>query len=238
MNGFCRRAAATCAATMLFMLAPMADASFHLWKINEIYSDASGNVQYIEFFTDSASQEFLTNANFSGGLQASQGGSTHTYSFPTDLSTAQHSTQNQKFLVATQGFADLNIVTPDYVVPNGFLFAPNGTIALMGADSVTYAGLGSNGTKAIDRLGSMVATTPTNFAGATGCVSIPAPTPAGPFDIDANGNVDGLTDGVLLLRYTLGLTGPALIAGAVGPCAGRSSSAAIEAYIAGQLPPP
>jgi len=230
--------AALCAASCLWGFATVAGASFHLWKINEIYSDASGNVQYIELFSDSASQEFLTFLG-TGGFKASQGGTMHSYTFSTDLpATPQHTTQNQTFLVATQGFADLNIVAPDYVVPNGFLFTPAGAIAFGIYDSVTYSGLGTNGTKAIDRLGNAVATTPTNFAGVTGCVSIPAPTPAGPFDVDGNGIVDALTDGVLLLRYTLNVRGSALIAGALGPCAGRNTANAIETYLSGQLPPP
>jgi len=162
----------------------------------------------------------------------------HSYTLATDLpATPQHTTQNQKFLVATQGFADLNIVTPDYVVPNGFLFLPGGTIAFGIYDSVTYSGLGSNGAKALDRTGAVVATTPTNFAGTTGCVSIPAPTPAGVFDIDGNGVIDALTDGFLLLRYMLNVRGAALTIDALGACAGRDTANAIETYLGGQLPP-
>ena len=33
-------------------------------------------------------------------------------------------------LVATQGFADLNVVKPDFVVPYGFLFLPSGSVRL------------------------------------------------------------------------------------------------------------
>lgn len=50
-------------------------------------------------------------------------------------------------------------------------------------------------------------------------------------DIDANGAVDALTDGLMLIRYTFGLRGPALIAGAIGSGAARQTSTDIEAYI-------
>src|SRR5215217_9079227 len=91
------------------IVANEARASFHLWQISEIYSDACGNVQYVELSTTFTGQEFLTNANFGGGLQASEGVSTHAYSFPSDLpATPQYTTQNKRFLVASQGFADLN----------------------------------------------------------------------------------------------------------------------------------
>lgn len=51
-------------------------------------------------------------------------------------------------------------------------------------------------------------------------------------DIDLNGNVDALTDGILILRYILGIRGDGLIAGAVGPGAMRNTAALIEAYMA------
>ena len=56
------------------------------------------------------------------------------------------------------------------------------------------------------------------------------------FDIDRNGQVDAATDGLLLLRYLYGLRGTALIAGAFGIGATRTSSVDIEAYIQSLLP--
>jgi hypothetical protein len=50
-------------------------------------------------------------------------------------------------------------------------------------------------------------------------------------DIDADGEVDALTDALLLLRYTFGLRDSNLIDGAVATNAPRNSSAAIENYI-------
>ena len=44
------------------------------------------------------------------------------------------------------------------------------------------------------------------------------------------------TDGVLTLRYLLGLRGPALVAGATGNCASRDT-AAIEVYLAARAVP-
>ena len=55
-------------------------------------------------------------------------------------------------------------------------------------------------------------------------------------DIDDSGNVDALTDGLLLLRYLFGLTGDALIASAVAQNANRSSADDIEAYIESLIP--
>ncbi len=56
-------------------------------------------------------------------------------------------------------------------------------------------------------------------------------------DIDGNGQVDALTDGLLISRYLLNIRGPALIAGAIGVGATRTTFMQIESYVAGLLPP-
>ena len=56
------------------------------------------------------------------------------------------------------------------------------------------------------------------------------------FDVDADGKVDALTDGVMILRYMFGLRGPALVNGAIGNGAGRGTAAQIEGYIATLMP--
>lgn len=56
------------------------------------------------------------------------------------------------------------------------------------------------------------------------------------FDIDGNGQVDAATDGLLVLRYLLGMRGAALVTGALGPCASRDATA-IEAYLAMRVMP-
>lgn len=55
-------------------------------------------------------------------------------------------------------------------------------------------------------------------------------------DIDRNGSGSAYnagTDGLLVLRYLLGLTGPALIGGAVGPTPARGDAVAIKKYLDG-----
>ena len=55
-------------------------------------------------------------------------------------------------------------------------------------------------------------------------------------DVDGNGQVDALTDGLLILRYLFALRGPGLITGAIGPDAIRTTAPQIEAYLASVLP--
>jgi hypothetical protein len=51
------------------------------------------------------------------------------------------------------------------------------------------------------------------------------------YDVDKNGTVQALEDGLIMLRYLFGFTGPALTAGALGPMAMRTDPAAIIAYL-------
>ena len=55
-------------------------------------------------------------------------------------------------------------------------------------------------------------------------------------DVDGNGSVDALTDGLLLLRYLFGLGGNALTEDVVGDGAIRTDSAGLEAYMSAVMP--
>jgi hypothetical protein len=135
--------------------------TFHLYRISELYSNADGSVQFIELTTTADGQNFL------GGhtITDTQGGTTHSFTFPTDLPSG--ATANTTVLIATQGFADLGIVKPDYIIPAGFLFSNGGTFNYAGVDAVTYAQLPSDGLTAIDRNGNAVSAVATDFGGAS-----------------------------------------------------------------------
>ena len=55
-------------------------------------------------------------------------------------------------------------------------------------------------------------------------------------DIDDNGKVDALTDGIIILRYVFGLRGDQLINGVVAEDATRTTAEEIEAYLASLMP--
>ena len=171
-----------CLAALLFAVSGSAHSSFHLFQIREIYSDASGTVQFIELTALAGGQQFIAGHT----IASSQGGTVRSYTFPTDLPSDTASTEGaggcgiygemcpttfKSFLVGTQGFAALNVVQPDYVVPNGFLFTGNGTVNYAGADLVNYASLPTDGRLSLKRDGSVSLNTPTNFAGMSASVS-------------------------------------------------------------------
>ena len=169
-----RAGALTCLPFLL--LAGQARASFHLWTINEIYSNGDGSVQFIELFTSSSGEQFLggetlTCYNFNSSLSA-------TFTFPTNLPSS--ATANKTFLIATPGFGSSpGGVTPNYVFtsPTPFLFLGSGSVDFAGYDAVSYANLPSDGVGSLVRSGgSMVfsaANSPKNFAGQVG--SVPEP---------------------------------------------------------------
>jgi hypothetical protein len=80
-------------------------------------------------------------------------------------------TAGRRVLIATEGFAALEFVTPDFRVPNGFLATRNGTLNFANVDQVTYALLPSDGVSAIDRNGSPLPNVATNFAGQSASVA-------------------------------------------------------------------
>ena len=143
-------------------VANMAQASFHLVQVNEIYSNADGTVQFVELKVTSDGQNF-----FAGHPLTSTGSAAKSFNVTTNLSSS--TTANKTVLFATQGFASLGIVTPDYIIPAGFLTAAGGSVSWAGVDTVIYTALPTNN-QSVNRSGVAQTASPTNFAGATGTI--------------------------------------------------------------------
>lgn len=152
----------------LFMMAVSAQASFHTFVINEIFSNADGTIQFIELREafGASGQNFLGGHN----LTSSSGADQKTFTFNVDLPSS--ATAGKFVLIGTNGFAALGLVTPDYVVPDGFLFRPSGSVNFAGVDAVSYTQLPADGTTSINRNGVQQTNSPRNFAGLT--ATIPA----------------------------------------------------------------
>ncbi len=185
-------------------------ATFHLWDITEIYSNADGTLQFIEWFTSSDSQHFLaghvvtTNANV--------------YTFPINLPGS--GTGGHHFLMGTAGFAALpGAPPPDFIIPDGFVNTTGDTLRLRTSPvSTTWEtfsfGAGELPADGIHSLicafhsgaacasADVAVNSPTNFDGESGSVS---PCSSCTTDIDGSGNT-GASDLAVLL-------------GSWGPCA-------------------
>ncbi len=96
--------------------------------IRQIFSNDDGTVQFIEIHDRGQNDCDSGEANWAGQTLLSTGpGPDKAFQFPTDLPTC--ATSGHNILIATEGFTALGIVVPDYVIPNGFLQIPNGTLS-------------------------------------------------------------------------------------------------------------
>jgi hypothetical protein len=156
--------------TLLVLAAPLARATFHTFQIEEIYSNADGTVQYLVLHESAG----FTGQNLLGvhTLTSSDGAASKVFPFGTNLPSG--ATAGKRVLIATQGFAQLGILNPDYVVPSGFLPLTNGTLNYAGVDQVSYTALPTDGVSAINRSGVSIQNLATDFAGRSASVSAPA----------------------------------------------------------------
>jgi hypothetical protein len=101
------------------LLTCQARATFHTWKVNEIYYSADGFVQFIELreslgFTG----ENLLATHF---IRCIRGSVTNTFIFPTNLPSTL--TANKTFVIATANLSAVpRRVRPDYVFTNAVPF--------------------------------------------------------------------------------------------------------------------
>jgi len=163
-------------------------AGSHMWRFNEVFSDASGTIQFIEFVCDDTPSEIFMN----GLTVITPNG---TFTFPENLVGP---TSFRHLLLATNGFASLpGAPTPDYIIPNNFIpqgggfirYRPEanydtwiygaGVIPTNGLNSVQFTSwLGGNG---VDTYVTNLVNSPTNYDGGTGSVD------AGCIDNDGDG---------------------------------------------------
>ncbi|MFL5329745.1 MAG: PEP-CTERM sorting domain-containing protein [Gemmataceae bacterium] len=157
-----------CAMTMM---PSRVHAAFHAWQINELYSNSTGTVQFIEFTTPAGGNQFvggqsITVHNIGDTIQ-------HTFTIPTDL---PGDSTNHKFLIGTSNLVSSGGPAPDYMFtgPN-FLFTAGGSFTFFGANPGTYNALPTNGTLSYNYpSGTTGINSPTNFSGQVG--SVPEPT--------------------------------------------------------------
>jgi len=141
--------------------------AFHLYRIREIFSDVTGSIQFIELSVGSSNFESFWESET---IRVEQNNQINSFVFPTDLPSTE--TANTSVILATQGFADLGVVLPDFIVPNNFLFTQGeATIDFGGVDRVMYSDLPLNGVQSINQDGVPSINSPKNFAGVSGTIA-------------------------------------------------------------------
>lgn len=160
----------TAALALTFTVALSAYGSFHTWKVNEIYSNADGSVQYVEMKESSGlnGQDLLPGHP----ITCTGPGGTKTFNFPSNL--PNNLTANKYFIIGTSNLAAMpGGLKPDYLFTNTgpFLSLTTGTINFAGGfDVINYTNPPTDGSGAMIRSGAtMIAVTtngPVNFGGA------------------------------------------------------------------------
>jgi len=155
---------------VLAVAATSAAAVPRTFVINQIYSNADGTVQFV-VAEDTGQIDCDAEENkWAGAVLTSSGpGPFKAFAFPTDLPTCH--TSGRDVLIATEGFASLGLIPPDFVIPNNFLQIPDGTVSLAGASQVTYTGLPNDGVHAVTADGTPIQNNATNLAGETASVT-------------------------------------------------------------------
>jgi hypothetical protein len=237
-------------AALFLLVAGRASATYHLFQIEQLFSNADGTVQFVVMHeiagmngenqwagkqltsTHAGVAKVLTfNKNLPGGGMSYYGGE--------DPSPTAY----RRVLIATQGFAALANITPDFIVPDGFLPTNGGTLSYAGVDSVTFASLPTDGTTAIDRNGAPIQNLATNFAGQTKSVAAvgqaAAIVPIGGawYNPAESGSGFGLDyqNGTLVVEvYSYLANGPSQWYLAAGPLVNNVFTATLDKYTGGQ----
>src|SRR5262249_31160664 len=126
-RGYLPFAVALCCASLV---ATPAQAAFHLWQIREIYSNASGSLQFVEMFCPSSGQTLVNGQQ----INVTSGGTTHTFTLNSGLPGGGDSL-NHALLFATSGAQAAGAPAPNYIIQDGFLFTGGGSISFFGANS-------------------------------------------------------------------------------------------------------
>jgi hypothetical protein len=234
------------------VVAAAAQAEYHTFQIEQIFSNADGTVQFVvmhEMFGEDGENLWMGNPLTSGS-----GGGSQTYTFNKNLPGGTSGgyygmgtpspTAHKRVLIATQGFAALGMVTPDFVVPNGFLPVGGGTLNYAGVDSISFGALPTDGVTAINRSGAPIQNLATNFSGQSASVSVAA-APAAPivpvagayYDPSESGSGFGLDyqNGTLIVEvYSYLQSGASQWYLAAGPVVNNVFTATLDKYTGGQ----
>jgi len=141
-------------ALSMALAAPAALATYHTLVVDEVYSNADGTVQYVVLHESLGMDG--QNLLMGHALTSTHNGVTKTFVFTKNLPGGMcgyygcnaSPTAGKRVLLATQGFAALGLVMPDYTIPNQFIATDGVTINYAGVDQKTFGSLPTDGVNA------------------------------------------------------------------------------------------
>jgi hypothetical protein len=162
---------------MIVGAAPAFARPVHLWSIQEVYSNNTGSLQFIELVDNFG----FNNATAGTTINVFNSDNSQEHSYPLPGADLQGNTLGHMLLFGTAGIHAAGGPTPDYTIPDGFLFTAGGTInyfALNGPNNGVYPALPTDGILARDwQSGASVPNFETNYSGQSGSIT-PVPEPS------------------------------------------------------------
>lgn len=163
----------TLVSVVLVALPGLAHAGSHTWDVNEVFTDTTGNIQFIELIE---ANNTPNEVGVPGHTMTS-----NAKSFVIEGDPLGSPTSSRTYLMGTEAFAALpGAPTPDAIIPANvlpFFFSPGGdTVSYTPWDSFTFASAPSDGTTSLNQDGTTGPNSPKNYAGVSGSVDAsPAP---------------------------------------------------------------
>jgi hypothetical protein len=165
-------------AAALLLCALMTRGAFagaHTWKVNEVYTDATGLIQFIELRESGGG----TTEIGTGGRQVTS--SSQSYTITSNVASP---TTFKSILIATPGYAALSgVPVPDFIIPAGSVpffdvtFSNNMQYVPFDSWVIPADTIPTDGTLSYNRSGGALTNSPTNYAGVTGTVNLTPPAP-------------------------------------------------------------
>ncbi|HMF39280.1 MAG TPA: hypothetical protein VKQ32_01235 [Polyangia bacterium] len=151
-----------------------AQAAHHLWRFSQLFSNASGSVQYIQLAVGEDNENAVSGFTITSG--------TNTFTFPGNLPNSLTAT-HKWILIGTANLATLTGgVTPDFTIPANFFPTGGGTLTYAsGTDTWAYGAVPVDGRNALFKSGATVTTglnNPINFNLDSGSLSLATSVPA------------------------------------------------------------
>ena len=141
----------------------------HTWRVNEVFSNADGTVQFIELreCCGGANEINVGNKDVTSAASA--------FTIPANVPAG--TTANAHILLGTATFAALpGAPTPDHIIPDNFFDTDTDSlqwhIYAPSVLSFTSGQLPTDGLNSLDQSGTSAPNSPTNFAGQTGQVDL------------------------------------------------------------------
>src|SRR3954454_6452542 len=114
-----------CLAAIVAACAMPASAAFHLFRIDQVYSNSDGSIQYVVMRETTGTN----NEDRWAGIAlatTNKAGVQKSMTFPANLPST--GTASRSVLIATPAFAALGIIAPNYTMPARFIPTEGGTL--------------------------------------------------------------------------------------------------------------